>query len=384
MTNHNAIDWIDGQQTEALKLLKSWVEINSYSGNINGLLRIAETLKKAFAPLCDTSEEIPLSNGSTALLFRKRPEAKQRILLGGHMDTVYPIESPFQYSREENGRMMGPGAADMKGGLMVLLLGVQAHERFLKQHLYGWDILITPDEELGSPYSRNLWIKSGKQAEFALLFEPSFHDGAFVDERKGAINYHLEIKGRAAHAGRDFVKGRSAIRAISTFIHEAHLMADTYRDLSFNAGHLIADSPLNVVAESAHSGLNMRSFHKGDLEELNHRLQALAKEVSKKTETEVILQETSLKMPKLLTEEVKNLFDRLSQAAIQLNMPLKRRASGGLSDGNILAEAGVPTLDTLGVVGGELHTPNEYMEIPSMVERAKLLYLYLESTVLNA
>lgn len=372
MDTIKGMHWIEEKAAEALLLLKKWSSINSWSGNPAGLANMAKALTKTFLPLSDTFEEI-----GENLCFSKRQNAKRKILLGGHMDTVYPPSSPFQKPREEGARLIGPGVADMKGGLVVLWLALSAFEKFKEAPDFGWDVVINSDEEIGSQASRPLWEQKAKAAEFGLLFEPSFPDGSLVTIRKGSMNFHLLIRGKPAHAGRDFHHGRSAIKAIALFITEAYVLASGFPDLSLNAARLKSDFPLNVVAEEAFCSFNIRSFNPDDLKKIREKLEQLARQISKETETESHLSLTQAKQPKLFKNETEALWNRLQASANSLGLTLTARSSGGLSDGNILAEAGLPCLDSLGVIGGCLHTPDEYMEIKSMVERAKLVFHFL-------
>lgn len=229
MKTAEALQWLDGQKTEATALLIKWASINSWSENPSGLAEMAEVLKESFSPLADKTEEIKLPEWESkplgnALLFSKRKSALNKILLGGHMDTVYPPNSPFQTCRIEGSNLIGPGVADMKGGLVVLYLALAAFEKTHPD--LGWITIINPDEEIGSPGSRTLWKEQAKEVSLALLFEPSFSDGAIVTARKGSMNFHLTVSGTPAHAGRDFRKGKSAIKAISLFINEAYILSE--------------------------------------------------------------------------------------------------------------------------------------------------------------
>lgn len=379
MKTAEAFQWLDGQKTEATNLLIKWASINSWSENPSGLAEMAKVLKDSFSPLADKTEEIELPDWESkplgkALLFSKRKSSSNKILLGGHMDTVYPPNSPFQTCKKEGSTLIGPGVADMKGGLVVLYLALAAFEKYGSNPDLGWITIINPDEEIGSPGSRNLWKEQAKEVKLALLFEPSFSDGALVTARKGSMNFHLKVTGTPAHAGRDFHKGKSAIKAISSFIHEAYKLSENYADLSLNVAGLHSDFPLNVVASEASCMINIRSFDLADLEKIKLDLEKLSLAVGTQTETSFQLRLSLQKQPKPFTKETEDLLKQLESAA---EKKLLTRESGGLSDGNVLAEAGLPCIDTLGVIGGHLHTPNEYMEIESMIERAKLIFLFL-------
>ena len=378
----DALQWIDEQKQEATKLLIKWASVNSWSENPAGLAEMAKLIKETFSPIADETTEFDLPEWENkplgkALLFSKRKSSSHKILLGGHMDTVYPPNSPFQTCRQEGLNLIGPGVADMKGGLIVLYLALAAFEKFGNNPNLGWITLINPDEELGSPGSRALWKEQAKKVDLALIFEPSFADGALVRARKGAMTFHLTVIGIAAHAGRDFHKGKSAIKAISLFINEAYAVSEKYADLTLNFARLHSDFPLNVVASEATCMINIRSFDLKDLDKIKLELENLALTTAIKTETSFQLVLKLKKQPKSFTKETEKLLKNLESVASLMNVTLSTKESGGLSDGNILAEAGLPCIDTLGVIGGHLHTPNEYMKIESMIERAKLIFLFL-------
>ena len=230
---HQHLEWIGTQQQEMVALLESWASINSGTDNLDGLAKDLAALEQEFYHLGGTMQAIPLppriridAKGQAveeptgnALFISKHPKAPIRILLGGHMDTVYPATSAFQeVSHLDMNTMRGPGVADMKGGLVVLLKALDALEQSPFAGKLGWEVLITPDEEVGSQGSKALWIEGAQRHQLALLFEPAFSDGSLVSARKGSANFTVVAKGKAAHAGRDFHSGRNAISAIVRFI----------------------------------------------------------------------------------------------------------------------------------------------------------------------
>ena len=373
MKTAEALQWLEGQKKEATELLIKWASINSWSENPSGLVKMKDVLKQSFSPLADETLEVTLPGlEAKALLFTKRKSSQTQVLLGGHMDTVYPPNSPFQSCQIEGNRLIGPGVADMKGGLVVLYLALLALEK--TNPALGWTVIINPDEEIGSPGSRALWKSQAKKASLALLFEPSFPDGAIVTSRKGSISFQLRVTGTPAHAGRDFHKGKSAVKAISSFIQQAYKLSEKYSDLTLNVAGLHSDFPLNVVASEASCMINVRAFDLAALESISQELEHLCLEVGNETGTSFKLNLSQTKQPKRFTKETEDLLNQLESLP---GVKLMKRESGGLSDGNILAEEGLPCIDTLGVIGGHLHTPNEYMEIESMIERAKLVFHFL-------
>lgn len=368
--------WLLEQEEVALSKLIECCNINSWTANPEGVLRMRQKLAGLFAPLGAEMEE------NTLLTFKKRPLAPFQVLLGGHLDTVHPIHSPFQSARQEGLRLIGPGVCDMKGGLITLLYALSALEKCDQKEKIGWKVCINSDEEIGSPASRKFWIEQVPHFDFALLFEPSFPDGAFVSSRKGSLNIECTAKGVSAHAGRDFHQGRSASKAIVAWASECFLLADSIPDLIFNLGSLQAGHAANIVPDFASCKINIRSNKEKDLLDIRRKIEIAAIEVSKRNDVALGLKEISYTPPKEYSASIARLCNALESTAHDLGQPFALRESGGACDGNALAQAGLPNIDTMGVIGGKMHTEEEYMEIPSLIQRAglafELLYRYAQ------
>lgn len=391
MDIEKAMKWIDQEYPSALERLAMWASINSWSENKTGLLMMEEAIKVLFSPLADETKAIPLDpwkrmneHGNiyltelgNALLFSKK--GKLQILLGGHMDTVFPPNIHFPIERISGEILAGPGVADMKGGLLVLWLALAAFEKFRGTSSLGWKVFINPDEEIGSPGSCPEWEKQAKGVKCALLFEPSYPDGALVNVRKGSYTASIFIKGTPAHVGRDFEKGKSAVKALASWIQEAYRETEKYPGMRLNISSLSSSLPVNIIPEEAKCVINLRSFNKEDLELIKKDFEKISYDIERKEEVMVNIFQEGGKSPKPWTIETAALFEKAKVCAGELGIDFELRESGGLSDGNILAGLNVPTVDTLGVVGGGLHTEKEYMLTASLKERAKLTCLLLFS-----
>jgi glutamate carboxypeptidase len=391
MDIEKALNWIERESKKTTQLLVSWASINSWSGNMEGLKQMENTLKQAFSPLADETRSIPLDPWSrmdqhgkiystpigNALSFVKRQEAPFQMLLGGHMDTVFPPDAPFQVSRPSNDILMGPGVADMKGGLLVLWLALASFERYRGALEMGWRVFINPDEEIGSPSSCKEWEKQAAGADLGLLFEPAYPDGAFVDVRKGSYTASVFVKGTAAHAGRDFEKGKSAVKALTSWMEEAYRLASHYPDASLNIAGLSSSSLINIIPEEAKCVYNLRSFKAEDIKRFKKDLEKTSSKIEKREGVSITTYPEGGKPPKPWTSKTATLFEQVKECGLKLNTPFASRPSGGLSDGNLLAGFHIPCIDTLGVVGGGLHTSEEYMVVKSLGERAKLTCLLL-------
>lgn len=384
------LNWINSQALTLLQRVKEWVSVNSFSFNVEGLTQLSFLLQSSFKILgCDISlvnlpPQIILNLEGNfhpqplgrALIMRKRPHAPIQVLLGGHFDTVFSNSHPFQKIDESaSDRLKGPGAADMKGGLAILLTTLEALERSPFAEKIGWEVILNPDEEIGSPGSASLFENAAQRHHCGLIFEPSFPDGAFVNERKGSATYTLGVYGKAAHVGRDFQNGRSAVFALMHFIHKLETLR-AFKDIIINVADVEGKGPVNIVPPFASCRINIRSSHADELAKVSNQVQQFARECE---EDGIILKivQDSFRLPKAFDLQTQHLFENYAVCAHELNLPFQMRATGGVCDGNILAGAGLPTLDTAGAIGGGLHTQDEYLVCSSLVERAKLAALFL-------
>lgn len=384
------LDWISSQENTLLLRVKQWVSINTFSLHVKGLEQLSTLLKASFAVLNPeitshhlSPQQFLHSDGTfqsqplgPALVMRKRPQAPIQVLLGGHIDTVYPPSSPFQYIEESiAGTWKGPGVADMKGGIAILLTALEALERSPFASQIGWEVLLTPDEEIGSPSSAFLYESAAQRNHCGLIFEPSFPDGSFVSQRKGSATYTVAVYGKAAHVGRDYSQGRSAVFALIRFIHRIESFK-THDDLMINVTDLEGKGPVNIIPPFASCRINIRSSNDKILLQFSDQLQLIAKECQEEGVIIDVVQD-SFRLPKAFDLNTQHLFKAYAHCAEELLIPFQTRATGGVCDGNILAGAGLPTLDTAGVIGGALHTLDEYLICSSLVERAKLAALFL-------
>lgn len=386
------LNWIESKSGCMQGLVKKWSEINSFSTHLAGLSELLNQLGADFGQLEGKQTLLQLAPQKTvglegkiteqqlgaALQIRKRPLAPIQVFLGGHIDTVYPPSSPFQKVIEkENDCWIGPGVTDMKGGLAILLMALLAFEQSPFAGQLGWEILINPDEEIGSPGSIPFFEKAAKRNHFGLIFEPSFPDGAFVSSRKGSSTYTIFFRGRPAHVGRDYTAGSHAIYALAEFTQEIEKLNQTENGLIANVGYVEGGGPVNIVPESAALRLNIRSSEEKDILSFGHKLEALASQCQKREGIHISIFNDAQRMPKPFDAKTQALFKLYEGCAGQLGLPFHLRETGGVCDGNILAGSGLPTLDSIGAMGGKIHTHDEYLYLPSLVYRAQLAALFL-------
>lgn len=373
-------------------VLTRWASINSYSYNLAGLEKMLAALEQDFSVLGGEIQRIELlpqttmnPDGQTvarplgrALRIRKRPGAKRKIFLCCHMDTVFPEDHEFQNcARIGENTLTGPGVADAKGGLLVMLTALSCFEKSPWADNLGWEVLINPDEEIGSPGSAPLLVEAAKENNLGLVFEPCFPDGKLVGQRKGSGNFSVLIRGKAAHAGRDPHAGRNAINATAQFILELNSIHDPDRGITVNAGYIEGGGPVNVVPDRAFCRFNVRVATKDDEQRFDEHLSRALDKINALDGISLTIAGGFGRKPKPLDEGTSKLLEILSDCGRDLGVALQWTTSGGTCDGNNLAAEGLLTVDSLGPRGGNLHTGSEYVVIDSLVERAKLSGLLL-------
>lgn len=373
-------------QSAMLAQTERWSAINSGTGNLAGLARQAGELAEAFAALpgeLELRQPAPVITVDAAgheverdhgrhLVLSVRPAAERRFLLTGHMDTVYPADHPFQSAVwRDADTLNAPGAADMKGGLAVILHALLAFESGAAAPAVGYDVLINSDEETGSLSSAALIAELARGKAAALTYEPSaLPDGTLAHARGGSGNYSVVVTGRSAHAGRNPRDGRNAIVAAAALTLE--LKALEHAELTVNPAKIEGGSANNVVPDHAVLRLNIRPKTAAAVQAFERSLAALVRAAERDHEVTISLHGGVTRPPKAVDARAQKLFDLVAQTSAALGRPLGWQASGGVCDGNNIAARGVPVVDTMGVRGGAIHSPDEYLIVSSLAERAAL------------
>ncbi len=379
---------LDTKAELMVERVMQWSNINTGSFNVPGLERMAAVLAQAFSVLeCESKvialppiEQIDAMGVSQyidigpALRFWKRPEAPIQVLLVGHMDTVFELEHPFQTAIRKDERILqGPGVTDMKGGICIMLEALKLFEKSPNASQLGWEIIINPDEEIGSFGSGPLLVERAKVHHVGLLFEPAMDDqGTLAGERKGCGNFVFVVHGRAAHAGRAFDQGRNAITMLAEIIAQVDALNGQRDGVTLNVGHVQGGGATNIVPPLAICRLDVRIKQADDHAWVLEHLNAIAANASQKEGFKVALKGSFNRKPKALEGKTKALYDLFAEVGQELGQPITWKPSGGCCDGNNLSDAGLPNIDTLGVCGGNIHSDEEYLLIDSLVPRAKL------------
>jgi glutamate carboxypeptidase len=309
------------------------------------------------------------------------------VLLIGHTDTVFEpgtvAERPFAI---RDGRAYGPGVSDMKAGLLTGLYAVAALRSVGAAGspsgppggVGSWlsvgrlICIVNPDEEIGSPVSTPLIEVHAASADVALVLEAARENGDIVSARKGNMHVRIDVQGRAAHAGVEPEKGRSAVLEAAHKIVALHELNGRVPGVTVNVGAISGGTRPNIVPDAATLDVDVRAVQRADLEAVES---AIATIVARSTvpDVDASVEVMSRHWPMERTDESGRLVAHAVRLAAQLGFSLHEAATGGASDGNTTAGVGVPTIDGLGPIGGLDHAPGEYIEVESIVPRTTLL-----------
>jgi glutamate carboxypeptidase len=296
-----------------------------------------------------------------------------RVLLVGHTDTVFPegtaSERPF---RVADGKAFGPGVSDMKSGLLAGFFAVEALQELGSLSFGSVTYICNPDEEIGSPFSGPLIQGLAAEADVAFVLEAARENGDIVSARKGVSDARIEVAGRAAHAGVEPERGRSAVLEAAHKILALHALNGRWPGVTVNVGVVEGGTRPNVVAERCMLAVDIRGPDERSLQAAEAEVRRIAEKATVEgTSAAFVLSAWHRPMEK--TEATDRLVRMAKDIAGTLGFDLSDAATGGASDANTTAASGVPTLDGLGPVGGREHSPEEWLELESVVPRVSLL-----------
>ncbi|TRW14287.1 hydrolase [Glacieibacterium frigidum] len=384
-----ALGAIDG--AAMLARVEAWAAINSGSRNLPGLAAMADALAPALEALgrvrrVDAAPATiigadgatrPLAHGQNLHLV-VRPDAHVRVLLTGHMDTVFPADSPFQTCRWlDSTTLNGPGSADMKGGIAVMLAALMAFEASPFASALGYEVVLNSDEEVSSPGSAPFLAEAARRCHLGLTYEPALPDGTLAGARKGSGNFSAVVRGRAAHAGREIEAGRNAVLAASDLALRLAALMQTHPGTSVNPAKIDGGGPNNIVPDLAVLRFNVRPAMPEGQAAVTAAIDALIAEVAAAHDVSITLDGGFARPPKPMDANQLRLFELVRDCGRDLGLGIAWRDTGGVCDGNNLAATGLAVVDTLGPRGGAIHSHDEYLCTDSLVERAQLSALLL-------
>ena len=368
MTDSN---WFDSQTI--LDGIRRWVEIETPTDAPEQVNKLVSVVAEQYRDLPVTLERVDGVDGCGDYLIARSTwgQDKPGILVLSHLDTVHPMgfiaRLPFKV---EGDSAFGPGIYDMKGGAYIAHHAFRALCAAGDRSPLGITHVFTSDEEIGSPTSRALIETEGRKAKYVLVTEPARDGGRIVTGRKGVGRFKVFIKGVPAHAGTRPQDGRSAVRELANVILALEGMNDLKRGVSVNVGVVRGGTRPNVTPEEASAEVDLRVMSFKDADEFVGRILAL----TSKTEGVTVKVTGELNRPPYEKSNAgASLYEHAKTLAAEIGFELIDTHTGGGSDGNFTAAMGIPTLDGLGVRGGNGHTLEEYIEVESLVERGRLM-----------
>lgn len=386
-----ALDHVATRQDAMLDRVLGWVAVNTGSWNADGLKQLAPSIAEA---LRETGAEVEIidappiekinAKGETdafhtgpVLRAVQRPDAPIQIVLTGHYDTVFPPNSFTDITDIGDGKLNGPGLADMKGGITVMIEALKTFEAHGKTDRLGYTIILTPDEETGNFASNTFLRDAAKKAHVGLTFEPAMEDGALAGARKGSGIWDIIFRGRSAHAGREPEKGRSAVWAACEMALKVEALMGVREGVVFNVGSVDGGAAVNIVPDNAVLRVGSRAPDPESAEWAEAQIMAALDEVLKRDGITAHTHGGFYRPPKPRNAAQDRLIGDVRETAKGIGLDLVFKDTGGVCEGNNVFAAGTPNIDTLGVRGGRIHSSDEFMVVSSLSERAGLAALLL-------
>lgn len=367
-----------------LEDLRTLVNLDCGTYISEGVNRVADFMQERFGSEGWSVERLPHSPTQdapqlgdvvvAALSGARRPgEGGRRVLLVGHMDTVFPegtaAARPF---RTEGGRAYGPGVSDMKGGLLCGLYAVSCLEARGFDDFESITYVCNPDEEIGSPFSGPAILERAREADVCFVLEGARENGDIVSARKGVQDLRILFTGRAAHAGVEPERGRSATLQAARTTIALHELNGRWPGVTVNVGVIQGGTRPNVVAERCELHVDVRGPTAQSFEQALNEVERRARDLTvPDVSVEIVPQSGFPPMEK--TEATARLAEQAKAIAAELGFELNDAATGGASDANPVAGIGVPVLDGLGPIGGADHSPGEWLDLESVAPRMALL-----------
>jgi glutamate carboxypeptidase len=349
--------------------LRQLVEIESPSHEKAAVDRVGVLIKQKAHDLGAEIELIHNHENGDHVLARWG-KGQDGILLLCHMDTVFPSGTlermPY---READGKIFGPGILDMKAGIAICLsaLAELQNSGEMKRPV---TLLCTSDEEIGSGTSRNYIEALAKESALVLVFEPALPDGSLKTWRKGSGEFHVQVKGRAAHSGGDHQQGRNAIEEMAHQVIAIQKLTDYSKQTTLNVGVITGGTVSNVVPDHAAVEVDVRFLQQSEWEHIEMEMQKL-KPVLDGTSLHITGSVNRPPMP--FDDTMKSTFEKAQTIAAGIGMKLKAGGTGGVSDANFVAPLSIPVLDGMGAVGEGYHSEREFIIAASLEEKKKLL-----------
>ncbi len=356
-----------------LDLLREMVEINSYTYNKKGVDRVGEIVSDFMTNELSFKRKVFPEDklGNNLLFSRYHSQESKPVMFCGHMDTVFPPELGFNEFKVDNRFIYGPGVIDMKGGLVVGMFALVLLKELGLLDSFNCQFLFNSDEEIGSPSSRNLITQTAKECRCAFVLECGGLNGEVVTGRKGKFTAQIEAHGKSGHAA--FIRNKkSAILELAHKTIKLEELNDFDNGVTVNVGVFNGGMGPNSVAENATIKVDARfkTFQQERYLKENLKTITLHSYVDGVVSTYQLFAE---RPPMEQTRQNKELYSLIKNEAIKLDIPVQEEFRFGVSDANLIAEAGIPVVDGMGPCGDKDHSTDEYMIKETFKQRSVLL-----------
>lgn len=374
---NSIVSFLNPQLQNYVDDLEEFVSLDCGTYNKAGVDRAGAIMRRHLEDRGFAVEVLPLGTYGDCVVGRLAGQGDARIMLMGHLDTVYPDGTAAARPMEIEGaaeaeRILGPGVCDMKGGLLAGLYAVSALQATGFEDFAEIVFFCNSDEEVGSPASKTLFAGPAREADAALVLEPARANGDIVSARKGGGDYQVTVTGRSAHAGVEPEKGANAIVELIHHVQAVQRLNGIRPGVTVNIGVIRGGTRSNVVPDHAAAEIDVRVARTDDISVLDAAFrEAISRVHIPGTTTEISGGVRTPPMEK--TPAIGFVANLAHTLAAELGFRMNDVFTGGISDANVIAGLGTPVLDGLGPIGGLDHSPDEYLELSSIVPRTALV-----------
>jgi glutamate carboxypeptidase len=365
--------FLENQEKDALRFLEEMVNIDSFTYDKVGVNKLGAVIQRELEHAGIPYEVCENEEFGNHIIASIKGNKSGKILLIGHQDTPHPPGTTSQRPFKIEGNLLrGPGVSDMKSGLVAMVKASIALREFANGEMCDIELLFTPDEEIGSPISRNVIEERAKDALAVFNLEPGRPDGSVVTSRKGSAHLRIDIEGKASHAGAFIEKGVSANDELALKMIEIKKLMNLEKGTTVNFGKIGGGVSNNMVSPSAYATIHSSFWLEADFNELYQQIRDIVETPYIEGTRSVLTGGIGI-LPMEKHEGVAKLFNIVEKAAAGLHIPITEQQTKGAADAGFTASLGIPTICGMGPVGGNWHADNEYTELDTFIPRTKLL-----------
>jgi len=363
---------IENNRDNAFEMLKSIVNIDSYTHDKESVKNVQDQICNYLNELNISFERIENESYGDHIIATIKGTKEGKVLMMGHCDTVFPSGTVSERPYSEDAEYAyGPGVSDMKSGVVSMIFVASAIQE-ANIDFFDIELLITPDEEYGSPVSKPIIEERAKDATAVFNLEAGRPDGRVVTSRRGSAHFQFIIEGKASHSGVDYDGGVSAIEELAYKVIELKKLNNTEKGVNVNVGLVKAGKNTNMVAPFAEGSIHVSYMTNKIFKELKDEMHTIFN-TSYISGTKGYLTGGKGILPMERIDGVSNLYNIVKDEAEKLNIDLDEKDERGAADAGFVASIGVPVICAMGPVGGNWHRDTEYMVKKSFMPRMKLL-----------